>query len=159
VSLALQRHGGLDLERYIDKASGDKTVTAGNESDAAYNGNYKGRGKDWEQYVQQLQNTLLHTGNRMLEEECDDSQEGQWAIQQLCGVLKHSAALAEVKLQVLKFLAVHAFFSIDTAAAQKVGCCPFSLLNPHAHRGPPFCDIFINVHFRGLHMCRARIQQ
>ena len=75
-------------------------------------------------------------------------QQRQWAIEQLCGVLKQAAAAAEVKQQVLRFLTVHALFSIDAAAAKKVCLAAgqgavaragFCMLNLHPGGQPLLC--------------------
>lgn len=140
MALALQRHGGADLERFATGgASKDKKADKADKSKAAAEGS-KETGKEagadgaaaaegLQQYVQQLQDAFLSGGGSQGADgeagegagEGAGQQQRQWAVEQLCSVLKQRAAPAAVKLEVLRFLAVHALFSLDAGAAKKVG--------------------------------------
>lgn len=141
MALALQRHGGAELERYATGGTGkDKKGDKADKSKAAVEGG-KEAGKDagnaegaaaaegLQQYVRQLQDAFLSGGgDKAAGGEAEEAagaaagqQQRQWAVEQLCSVLKQRVAPAAVKLEVLRFLAVHALFSIDAAAAKKVG--------------------------------------
>lgn len=140
MALALQRHGGAELERFATGgASKDKKADKADKSKAAAEGS-KETGKEagaggaaaaegLEQYVRQLQDAFLSGGGSQGADgdagegagEGAGQQQRQWAVEQLCSVLKQRAAPAAVKLEVLRFLAVHALFSLDAAAAKKVG--------------------------------------
>ena len=142
VALALQRHGGgaLILAKYSKgtakgaaaaaadggKLGGAQNGAAGAPAAAAAAAAEQAEGL--QQYVAQLQETFLQAGGATAaagEEVGEDgaagsAQQRQWAIEQLCGVLKQAAAPPEDKHAVLRFLAVHALFSVDAAAAKKV---------------------------------------
>jgi membrane protein involved in colicin uptake len=161
VSLALQRHGGADLERYARSAGGDKAAAATAKDSkpadksaaaaaaakaakaapevaaAAVQAATAEQAAELEQYVRQLQAAFLAAaggGSGSGTEVAaaadggagDGTQQRQWAVEQLCGVLKQAAAPAEVKHSVLRFLAQHALFTINVSAAKKVRrlpCC------------------------------------
>ena len=44
----------------------------------------------------------------------------RWAVEQMCGVAAIKSAPAAIKSEVLKFLAIHAFFTVDKDAYSKV---------------------------------------
>lgn len=44
----------------------------------------------------------------------------RWAVEQMCGVAAIKSAPAAIKSEVLKFLAIHAFFAVDKDAYSKV---------------------------------------
>ena len=135
VGLALQRHGGAELERFATGGAGKKekgekakaaaaAAVAEGGKEAAADGGAAAEGL--QQYVRQLQDAFL-SGGAGEGGEGGGQQQRQWAVEQLCSVLKQRAAPAAAKLEVLRFLAVHALFSLDAAAAKKVGgrclCC------------------------------------
>ena len=129
VALALQRHGGGSLEKFAKVAPADKAEPEGGSAVAgAGAGAAAGAGaggadaEGLQQYVRQLQDTFLQSAGPDVAEGGDgSSQQRQWAIEQLCSVLKQAAAPVGVKQEVLQFLAVHALFSVNAAAAKKVG--------------------------------------
>ena len=56
----------------------------------------------------------------------------QVAVEQLCSVGSIRKAPVPIKLEILKFLATHAFFTVDKAAAGKVN----TQIDPHADQHP-----------------------
>lgn len=131
VALALQRHGGAELERFATAGTGGKADKKGENGKAAVAAAAAKEGGEGDaaaaeglrQYVRQLEDTFLQ-GSAPAAADDDTGagqQQRQWAVEQLCSVLKQRAAPAAVKLDVLRFLAVHALFSLDAAAAKKVG--------------------------------------
>lgn len=136
VGLALQRHGGGGLEKYAKAAQKGGAAAAAAAAADGVTGAVAGAGAASQQaeglqaYVQQLQDAFLKAGQAAAEAAASAGGEGgasagaaqqlQWAVEQLCGVLKQAAAPAEAKHSVLQFLAVHALFSVDAAAAKKV---------------------------------------
>ena len=153
MSLALQRNGGSELQRYVVKQQqqqqqqlllngGDKEKPTAAAAAAGGNASVAGRtaataadAQQLQQYVKQLQDTFVQAagsadaGMDAAEQEAaaaDGSssaagqQQRQWAIEQLCSVLKQAAAPAALKQEVLQFLAVHALFRVDVGAAKKV---------------------------------------
>lgn len=88
-------------------------------------------GEGLETYVHKLQATFTDTaaasGEAGQEAEAEaEAEEGggrqqlQWSVEQMCGVLKQATTPAALKVEVLQFLALHAFFSVGAAAAKKV---------------------------------------
>jgi hypothetical protein len=143
VSLALQRHGGADLERYARGAAAGRDKEKEGQGngvggtaviDAGGTDGAKQAGEELERYVQQLQATFLAAaaqagggGGEAGEEggggeaAAAAAQQLQWSVEQLAGVVRQAAAPAAAKHAVLRFLALHALFRLDAAAAKKVG--------------------------------------
>ena len=63
-----------------------------------------------------------------------------WAVEQMCGVAAIKTAPAATKSEVLKFLALHAFFAVDKTAPGKVKSC-----FPCMREMSPFCPVLCNA--------------
>lgn len=70
----------------------------------------------------------------------DIDKERQLAIDQLSSVANIKSAPGSVKTEVLKFLAMHAFFAVDKAAIGKVTHTTYSTLL-YAPSAPHLCDL------------------
>lgn len=64
----------------------------------------------------------------------------RWAVEQLSGVMAMSKEAASARMDTLHFLALHAFFTVDTGAAKKV--LPRSLIKLHLQTYPEIFPIF-----------------
>jgi DNA polymerase phi len=105
VSVALQRHGGAAFARLAKTKSAGQAVEVADASGLLA-------------YVRQLQAKFSEAGGDGDEE--DVIRQQQWAVEQLAGVVKQGGAPAEVKLVVLRFLGVRAFFATEPAQGSKV---------------------------------------
>ena len=118
VSAALQRHGGLELERCMSTRALD-AATAGGEEPGASSTRTAARAGDLGRYVEQVQRTFLEADSGATGSH--SAQQRLWALEQLSGVLKRTTTPTECNLRILQFLAVHAFFSVSNVeAAQQV---------------------------------------
>lgn len=103
VALALQQHGGSIFDRLSKKLSSSVL----DDMDAS----------GLRAHLIQLQAKFSVADDEQADQD-EVVMRQQWAVQQMAGILKQAGAGADLKLEVLRFLALSAFFATDPLAKQ-----------------------------------------